>query len=172
MRFYIAALLISSVAEGASVRGAHNLHLDKTCFIAAWNADNAEEACAAAKDHKGEPCLWCYTEGDAMGACLSSDEADMISQVPVIGEKMTCPDKAVEVSAAFSLPDMACVMVNIGDADADVCAGTNDDSGSPCTWCSYQDKGMCMGSAMADSAKEVVGDFGVTCGAEDLALID
>ena len=51
--------------------------VDFTCFMAAWNADNAEEACGATKAEDGSQCVWCQTEGDAMGACLQSKQAEI-----------------------------------------------------------------------------------------------
>ncbi|KAL7541251.1 hypothetical protein ACHAWF_006887 [Thalassiosira exigua] len=45
--------------------------IDFNCFKAAWVAENAETACGESKD-----CVWCQTNGDAAGACLSSYEAE------------------------------------------------------------------------------------------------
>ena len=50
---------------------------DVNCFKAAWVADNAEDACGESKDKGGDPCVWCKTDGDASGACLSKPEAGM-----------------------------------------------------------------------------------------------
>mmetsp|Transcript_10782 Transcript_10782/g.23887 ORF Transcript_10782/g.23887 Transcript_10782/m.23887 type:complete len:207 (-) Transcript_10782:200-820(-) len=48
---------------------------DVNCFKAAWVADNAELACGESKDKVGNPCVWCQTDGDKAGACLSRPEA-------------------------------------------------------------------------------------------------
>lgn len=48
---------------------------DVKCFMAAWNAENAETACGQSKDKDGDACVWCQTDGDVMGACLSRVEA-------------------------------------------------------------------------------------------------
>lgn len=50
---------------------------DVNCFKAAWVAENAESACGESKDKDGGACVWCQTDGDAMGACLSSFEAGL-----------------------------------------------------------------------------------------------
>mmetsp|Transcript_39628 Transcript_39628/g.82793 ORF Transcript_39628/g.82793 Transcript_39628/m.82793 type:complete len:255 (-) Transcript_39628:157-921(-) len=69
---------------------------DVNCFKAAWSADNAESACAASKDKAGEPCAWCQTDGDAMGACLSKLEAGMANGQ--FGLKCPSNDAALGVS--------------------------------------------------------------------------
>lgn len=51
--------------------------IDFTCFMAAWNAENAEEACGSTEASDGSQCVWCETEGDAMGACLQSKQAEI-----------------------------------------------------------------------------------------------
>lgn len=51
--------------------------IDTTCFMAAWNADNAEEACGETKADDGSQCVWCETQGDTMGACLHSEQAEI-----------------------------------------------------------------------------------------------
>ncbi|KAL9185811.1 hypothetical protein ACHAXT_003588 [Thalassiosira profunda] len=50
---------------------------DVNCFKAAWVAENAEDACGESKDQNGNACVWCATDGDVAGACLSQDEAGM-----------------------------------------------------------------------------------------------
>ena len=50
---------------------------DVNCFKAAWVAENAETACGESKDKSGSDCVWCQTDGDAAGACLSRPEAGM-----------------------------------------------------------------------------------------------
>ncbi len=49
--------------------------IDFKCFMTAWNAENAEEACGTAEADDGSKCVWCQTEGDKMGACLHSKQA-------------------------------------------------------------------------------------------------
>eukprot|EP00986_Skeletonema_menzelii_P017071 scaffold17363_cov145-Skeletonema_menzelii.AAC.7 len=51
--------------------------IDITCFMAAWNAENAEDACATTKAGDGSQCVWCETQGDTMGACLHSKQAEI-----------------------------------------------------------------------------------------------
>jgi hypothetical protein len=50
---------------------------DLKCFMAAWNAENAEEACGTTEADDGSKCVWCQTEGDSMGACLHSKQAEI-----------------------------------------------------------------------------------------------
>lgn len=50
---------------------------DVNCFKAAWVAENAETGCGESKDRDGNACVWCQTEGDSMGACLSRPESGM-----------------------------------------------------------------------------------------------
>mmetsp|Transcript_45069 Transcript_45069/g.94504 ORF Transcript_45069/g.94504 Transcript_45069/m.94504 type:complete len:326 (+) Transcript_45069:298-1275(+) len=50
---------------------------DVNCFKAAWVAENAETACGESTDKDGNACVWCQTNGDVAGACLSSAEAEM-----------------------------------------------------------------------------------------------
>ena len=50
---------------------------DVNCFKAAWVADNAEVACGKSKASDGSSCVWCSTQGDIAGACLSHSEASM-----------------------------------------------------------------------------------------------
>jgi len=62
---------------------------DINCFKAAWVAENAEDACSTSKSADGEDCIWCSVEGDAEGACLSPNEANMAN-----GQfGLTCPVK-------------------------------------------------------------------------------
>ena len=51
--------------------------IDFTCFMAAWNAENAEEACGTTEASDGSQCVWCETQGDTMGACLHSKQAEI-----------------------------------------------------------------------------------------------
>eukprot|EP00565_Helicotheca_tamesis_P008421 CAMPEP_0185723216 /NCGR_PEP_ID=MMETSP1171-20130828/127_1 /TAXON_ID=374046 /ORGANISM="Helicotheca tamensis, Strain CCMP826" /LENGTH=193 /DNA_ID=CAMNT_0028390885 /DNA_START=73 /DNA_END=651 /DNA_ORIENTATION=+ len=167
MRFFIAALLISSVAEGASVRGSsnlslHDIDLDPSCFKAAWSADNAEEACANAVAQSGESCVWCSYLEDAVGACVSSDQSSILAEYMHCGE-----DKSRgSVEASAPSPDVSCLMVNIEGADAQTCADTTSDSGDACSWCTMQGYGACVGPEMASWMKDNAGDYGVTCGDE------
>lgn len=50
---------------------------DVNCFKAAWVAENAESACGESKDKDGDACVWCQTDADVAGACLSRTEAEM-----------------------------------------------------------------------------------------------
>ena len=50
---------------------------DLNCFKAAWNADNAEIACGQSKASDGSACVWCQTNQDKEGVCLSRPEAGM-----------------------------------------------------------------------------------------------
>jgi hypothetical protein len=50
---------------------------DVNCLKAAWVAENAETACDASKDSSGNDCVWCKTEGDVAGVCLSVSESSM-----------------------------------------------------------------------------------------------
>lgn len=49
---------------------------DFKCIMAAWNADDAEDACADAHAGDGSECVWCQTQGDSMGVCLHSKQAE------------------------------------------------------------------------------------------------
>ena len=49
--------------------------IDIKCFMAAWNAEDSEEACGTAEADDGSKCVWCETQGDAMGACLHNEQA-------------------------------------------------------------------------------------------------
>mmetsp|Transcript_25565 Transcript_25565/g.38061 ORF Transcript_25565/g.38061 Transcript_25565/m.38061 type:complete len:264 (-) Transcript_25565:117-908(-) len=51
--------------------------IDTTCFMAAFNAENAEEACGTTEAQDGSQCVWCETQGDTMGACLHSKQAEI-----------------------------------------------------------------------------------------------
>ena len=50
---------------------------DLNCFKTAWNADNAEIACGQSKASDGSACVWCQTNQDKEGVCLSRPEAGM-----------------------------------------------------------------------------------------------
>ena len=67
-----------SVNEDVEVSDQPNIDpgmIDITCFMAAWNAENAEQACGITEADDGSKCVWCETQGDAMGACLDSEQA-------------------------------------------------------------------------------------------------
>ena len=51
---------------------------DVKCFMAAWNADNAETTCGVSQDKDGNACMWCPMQGteDRAGACVSKAEAE------------------------------------------------------------------------------------------------
>lgn len=72
---------------------------DVNCFKAAWVADNAESACGKSKDNAGDQCVWCQTDGDVMGACLSKPEASMADGQ--FGLKCPLGDEESDLSTAF-----------------------------------------------------------------------
>jgi len=51
---------------------------DVNCFKAAWNAVNAEIACGETKSSDGSACVWCQTNEDKEGVCLSRPEAGLV----------------------------------------------------------------------------------------------
>jgi len=68
--------------------------IDPSCFMAAWNGDNAEEACGGANASDGSGCVWCQTEGDTMGICLDSAQAAMANGK----EGLSCPSASDKVT--------------------------------------------------------------------------
>ncbi|KAL7530474.1 hypothetical protein ACHAXR_003514 [Thalassiosira sp. AJA248-18] len=69
---------------------------DVNCFKAAWVAENAESACGESKDTDGHSCVWCQTDGDVAGACLSRSEAGVADGQ--FGLKCPSGDSALEES--------------------------------------------------------------------------
>ena len=52
--------------------------IDTTCFMAAFNAENAEEACGTTEAQDGSQCVWCETQGDTMGACFTASKPRLL----------------------------------------------------------------------------------------------
>lgn len=70
---------------------------DVNCFKAAWVAEDAETACEVSKDASGNDCVWCKTEGDVAGVCLSMPESSMAN-----GQfGLTCPKSELLKQKSF-----------------------------------------------------------------------
>ena len=81
MNKQLASLLSVILCTASVTTHALNIPLDLACFRAAWNAQNAEIACSESKssaDNDGNSsCIWCSTNNDKEGICLSKIEAGM-----------------------------------------------------------------------------------------------
>lgn len=67
--------------------------IDPSCFMAAWNGDQAEQACGEANAGDGSGCVWCQTEDDTMGICLDSAQAAIADGK----EGLSCPSASDKV---------------------------------------------------------------------------
>jgi len=67
---------------------------DLNCFKAAWNAVNAEIACGQSNASDGSACVWCQTNQDKEGVCLSRPEAGM-----AVGQfNLKCPSDNLQLA--------------------------------------------------------------------------
>ncbi|KAL3826906.1 hypothetical protein ACHAXA_005986 [Cyclostephanos tholiformis] len=70
---------------------------DVNCLKAAWVAEDAEMACEGSKDASGNDCVWCKTDGDVTGVCLSRPESSMAN-----GQfGLTCPGSELLKQKSF-----------------------------------------------------------------------
>jgi len=111
------------------------------------NAD--ESSCNAGVDADGNPCDWCDTTF-GVGACVSSDIADMAKQFEPF---VTCGGDSDDLIQLKTLPDslLAC----LPNVDAESCIANVDDEGNACDWCDTTfGVGACVSNEVVGIAKE------------------
>ena len=136
---------------------------DFNCFHNAWNGDNAEDTCSESKAKDDSQCVWCQTEDDVSGACLSNQEA-LIANGKF---DLTCPlsvyVEPAEKKVKQGIPDVNCFKAAwIAENAETACGESQDKDGQACVWCQTDrdQAGACLSRAESGVAD---GQFGLKC---------
>ena len=157
-----ATVQVHSALQALEGQGPYNV----ACLTAGMNTNggdnDAQEACDAATDENGNPCVWCDGAG-VFGLCLNQEQSHQVnsylqcdSATTTLTTGTTATTHEMLDRSRWNNPlDPSCVEAawNADDAHS-TCDNTADQEGNPCVWCAMpgEPAGICLNSDQATAA--------------------